>query len=84
LLEEVRFRLSTDRGGRIVESSDVASIVEALDVLVGDPSVVNLLQRARFVYGRIWTGLSFRGPVATRVEVEENCQKDSIGSTCTV
>lgn len=51
--EPTRFRLSTECCRWTLETADVVSIVGALDALFREPSVAALLERARFVYGRV-------------------------------
>jgi hypothetical protein len=51
--EPTRFRLSTERCRWTLETADVVSIAGALDALFREPSIAALLERARFVYGRV-------------------------------
>ena len=51
--EPGRFRLATGGCRWVLESTDVVSIAGALDALLREPSISNLLERVRFVYGRI-------------------------------
>jgi hypothetical protein len=50
--EAARFQLSTERCRWTLESTDVVSVAEALDALLA-PTIANLRERGRFVYGRI-------------------------------
>jgi len=46
-----RFHLSTERCRWVLECADVISIAEALEALLREPSIANLVERGRYIYG---------------------------------